>query len=354
MDPGAGGTTDPTMNGNTGGTGGVLPPGGLGVPMVSVSGQVLDFDTLMPLAGATSVAASGVSPVPAVSMNGADFVLTNVQPYSVFYLIASSPPDYRSTYNAPVSVSASDVTGAQELAVKESTLSSFATAFKVTQTSGTAVLMVRTVDGSGMPLAKVPASAFGMSGTNGAQGPFFLDDKKQPDPMLTATSSSGWAILFNVPPGSVEFSAPAASGLTLTSPAAPVSANLVTVADVIVQQAGMAPTPPTNVSFATQIVPIFMRRGCVNCHSGNGPGRDLGGLTLDGSIVIDYRNVVTNISPNFGTTRVDLKNPANSLVLTMPGYENPPDKHPTVVFATTMDPDYLLLLSWIKAGAPNN
>ena len=64
---------------------------------------------------------------------------------------------------------------------------------------------------------------------------------------------------------------------------------------------------------ATQIVPIFMRRGCVNCHSGNGPGRNLGGLTLDGSVVIDYRNVVTNISPDFGITRVDLKSGTRTL-----------------------------------------
>ena len=39
---------------------------------------------------------------------------------------------------------------------------------------------------------------------------------------------------------------------------------------------------PMNVSFAKDVVPIFTNRGCVNCHSGNGPGKDLGGLQLSG------------------------------------------------------------------------
>src|SRR5690348_9048496 len=49
---------------------------------------------------------------------------------------------------------------------------------------------------------------------------------------------------------------------------------------------------PTNVSFSTQIMPIFDARGCVACHSGNGPGKDLGGLQLDGGTPKVYSELV--------------------------------------------------------------
>ena len=64
--------------------------------------------------------------------------------------------------------------------------------------------------------------------------------------------------------------------------------------------------------------------------------------------------LVQTISPNFGVTRVNLTTPHKSLVLTMPSYENPPDPHPTVVFTSSADPDYVKILTWIKEGAKFN
>src|SRR4029077_18754117 len=78
---------------------------------------------------------------------------------------------------------------------------------------------------------------------------------------------------------------------------------------------------PVNVKFGAQIVPIFQARGCQACHSGNGPGKDLGGLTLDGSANLIYRELVEE-RPN---TRVRVAAPETSLVLTMPSREVPPD-----------------------------
>jgi hypothetical protein len=112
---------------------------------------------------------------------------------------------------------------------------------------------------------------------------------------------------------------------------------------------GSAVVLPTNVSFATQIVPLFETRGCVACHSGNGPGKDLGGLQLDGGIPKIYSELVQE-SP----LRVQVAMPEKSLVLTMPSAENPPDAHPVVAFASASDPDYLRLLVWIREGAKNN
>jgi hypothetical protein len=112
---------------------------------------------------------------------------------------------------------------------------------------------------------------------------------------------------------------------------------------------GSAAPLPTNVSFATQIMPIFDARGCVACHSGNGPGKDLGGLQLDGGVPKVYSELVTE-----NPLRVQTATPEKSLVLTMPSAENPPDAHPVVTFTSAEDPDYLKLLVWIREGAKNN
>ena len=106
---------------------------------------------------------------------------------------------------------------------------------------------------------------------------------------------------------------------------------------------------PTNVSFATQVVPIFNSRGCVACHSGNGPGKDLGGLQLDGGDPKIYSELRTE-----NPLRVQLAMPEKSLLLTMPSAEQPPDNHPVVAFTTPEDPDYLKLLVWIREGAKDN
>jgi hypothetical protein len=108
------------------------------------------------------------------------------------------------------------------------------------------------------------------------------------------------------------------------------------------------------VSFSQQVYPIFAKRSCDPCHSGGGPGKDLGGLMLDTGLTKVFRELTQEISPNSGTTRIDLKQPAKSLLLTMPLAETPPDKHPVAPFASTTDPDYQTLLRWIEQGAKQN
>ena len=75
---------------------------------LQVSGQVVDFETQQPLAGAMTMATAALVPPPNVSVSGATFTLDGVPPFSVFYLIAGSPPDHRSTYNAPTTVGGRD------------------------------------------------------------------------------------------------------------------------------------------------------------------------------------------------------------------------------------------------------
>jgi hypothetical protein len=67
-----------------------------------------------------------------------------------------------------------------------------------------------------------------------------------------------------------------------------------------------------------------------------------------------YKELAQEISPNHGTLRVDVNNPAQSLMLRMPGREDPPDAHPNVTFASADDPDYILIHAWISEGALEN
>ncbi|HEY5950270.1 MAG TPA: hypothetical protein VIV40_32475, partial [Kofleriaceae bacterium] len=122
----------------------------------------------------------------------------------------------------------------------------------------------------------------------------------------------------------------------------------VTVATVVVTD-GAPPALPTNVSFANQVFPIFSKRGCVGCHSGNGPGKDLGGLTLDGSSNLVFKEL-TQENP----LRAKTVNPETSLVLTMPSAETPSDGHPNVTFTGPSDPDYIKILVWLREGAKSN
>jgi hypothetical protein len=134
------------------------------------------------------------------------------------------------------------------------------------------------------------------------------------------------------------------------SPVAPAAA---TIARVVVTDG--ANVLPTNVSFQTQVRPIFQLRGCEACHSGSGPGRDLGNLTLDGSPQLIYRELVEEEGAlTVGPRRIDLQMPEMSQVLTMPSAEDPPDRHPNVTFTGPNDPDYQLLLVWIREGARQN
>jgi hypothetical protein len=206
-------------------------------------------------------------------------------------------------------------------------------------------MFVHLVDAAGKPRAGVAATNFTIAG---ASGPHFLDANLMPAPAATSSSSSGWAVFFEVPVGVATLGQPATATVTLDMAISPLNAGTVTIADAKVTDGTLV--LPTNVLFATQIVPIFNLRGCYVCHSGGGIGKDLGGLTLDGSANLIYKELVLE-RPD---TRVRVAAPETSLVLTMPSRESPPDAHPNVTFTSGLDPDYLKLLVWIREGAKQN
>jgi hypothetical protein len=319
------------------------------VDSVTAAGDVQDFEDGSAVSGTVSISVLDLVPSPTVSVTGTMFTLSNVQPFSVFGLLVSATPGYHPTYNPLIRIDGTPLTGIKAFVMRDSYLTGLSTAFSHTPKAGAGTVFARMVDAKGNALSGIDATALQVGGAAPPVAAKVLDSNKMAMAGATVTSASGYVVLYDVPPGVLALSATAASKLTLATPAATVGADSETVVDIVVTMGAV--TLPTNVSFTRDVDPIFFSRGCVNCHSAGGIGRALGGLTLDGNKQTVWKALTQDISPNFNTTRVNLAMPDKSLLLTMPGYENPPDKHPIVVFATTTDPDYLKILSWIKAGA---
>lgn len=323
-------------------TGGEVPLGG----SLTVTGDIVDFQTGATITTGASVSTSGLLPAPQVTTSGSTFTITEIPENSAFQVLAGAPPTHRATFSAAVVVTNSDVDGVKAPAVSEAFLDSLATSFGVTPTAARGVLFVKLVDGAGVAKAGVAGSDLVVTG--GVIGPKFLDADLTPLPNATTSTTSGWAVFFEVPVGVATLGMAVNQTVTLEMASSPVNAGTVTLAEAKVTDG--AQMLPTNVSFLTSVYPIFTSRGCVACHSGGGPGKDLGGLHLDGGANLAYRELVTE-RPN---TRVKLATPEDSTVLTMPSREDPPDRHPNITFASPSDPDYLKILVWIREGALNN
>jgi hypothetical protein len=349
-DGGGGGEGAASSTGTAGaGTGGTGTGGGAMVQNVRVSGTVVDFETLMPIAGSATVTTTALEPPPTISVTGAEFTLENVPPFSVFHLLAGAPPEYRNTYNTATETTDMDVAGVQAPILKETYIATLNSAFGVTPAGGTGILVARLVDEAGMPRAGVPGNVLTLNGAQPPIAPFFLDANKAPDPQANATSASGYVVFYNVPPGLVTLGAEEGGGWTITAASAPVAAAVVTLADGLAGMGG--PILPVNVSFSTDVVPIFSARGCANCHTtGNAPGD----LQLSGGENTIYQELVQEISPKFNVVRVNLGMPAQSLILTMPSLDVEPDSHPNATFISQNDPDYLKIRVWIEEGALQN
>lgn len=318
---------------------------------VKVSGTVRDFRTHDPLEGSVSVSTQGLSPAPTATVTGADYVLEHVIGDSIFYVLAGAPPTHRATYGAAIEVDVDDLPDVDLDVVSEADLAAYAEAFGVTPSAATGVLLVQAVDDAGDPAAGVAAAA--ILPPAGADGPYFLDANLDADPAADETSASGWVVFFEVDPGLVGLTAGATSGVTIDMPQSPIAPATATVATMHVIEGDL--DLPTDVSFSQEVVPIFDRRGCQSCHSGSGPGRDLGDLTLDGSGNLIYRELVEESAATSATAkRIDPESPEDSLVLTMPSAEDPADPHPNITFSGPLDPDYLTILVWIREGALEN
>lgn len=312
---------------------------------LAITGSVVDFETNEPIASTASISTTGLNPPPTITTTGATYTIDNIPENSAFQVLASSPPTHRATFSDTIVVTDFDVAGVNVPAVSEALLAELATAFGVTPTAAKGVLFVKFVDDGGDAMANVAATSLLVP--SGIVGPKFLGPDFTAMPAATASSASGWAVFFEVPPGVVVLGAPLQSSISVQMAISSINASTVTIATAVI---GGELVLPTNVSFKNQIFPIFSARGCVACHTGGGIGKDLGGLHLDGGSNLAYRELTTE---RVGI-RINLAMPEMSLILTNPSREDPPDAHPNVTWTGPTDPDYLKILVWIREGAKDN
>jgi hypothetical protein len=325
-----------------GGGGGEPPLGGAN----TVTGDVVDFLNGNPIGTMATVTAIGL-PDATVSTTGATFTITDVPDNSLFQLLASADT-YVPTYSPAMTTTVGDLSGVKAYAVPSAFLSATASGYGLSPNAAKGVLLIQLVDSTGAPKAGVAGSNLVLSGITGASGPHFLNASLGPS-TATSSSTSGWAIWYDVPEGSVTLGVAANATVTLQMAQSPISAASVTIALAQVT-AGAPPPPPTNISFSSQVYPIFTSRGCVECHSGNKIGANLGDLSLDGGSNHVFNQIVTTSHPD----RVVIGTPATSRILTMPSYSSPSNGHPVVVFTGPQDKDYVTILQWITEGAKNN
>lgn len=104
--------------------------------------------------------------------------------------------------------------------------------------------------------------------------------------------------------------------------------------DFIVPEEVIDPTDPTveDVSFSSEIAPIFTNLDCIACHNTGGRAPDLTSANAYSSIVPSH---------------VNLDNPEESEIYTMP---SPNGSHPKKY----SEAQAALVLTWITQGAQNN
>lgn len=312
---------------------------------VSVSGSIVNLSTQAPVADSVMLATSGVSPAPSVQVNGSMFAMSGLPANSIFD-VSVSGTGYTTTSNA-MEVIDSDIAGTKLFVVPEAYFASLKTAFGSSGASN--ALILRVENSQGDALAGFATNQLMVAA---GAGPFVLDANRAPAVGAQTTTASGYIVYFNLAPGLVTVTPSPSATQPISGTSINVNANAVAIGKVVVGLQVMG--KPKNVSFRNDVSPIFAKRGCTGCHDGGGPGKDLGGLHLNGAYEKMYKELTQEVSPNYGVRRVLTAAPDKSLVLTMPSLETPPDPHPNSTFRSKGDFDYLTILAWIEEGAKNN
>ncbi len=330
--------------------------------VLSVSGLVVDFQTGDPVAEA-AVRTLGLNPVSEATLAGSEYELYS-PPYSAFHILAGAEPLYMLTVGAPVQVDGEPLAAVAAETMRHAYISLLAGIFDVTPTPGYGIVFAQATYDDGRPRSGLGPDVFNLADAPMVRGPYFLAEDLGPDPEATETGARGYFVLFDVPEGAATFISGPESTYSVTG-TSPTYRDAVTIMKVAVTDRDpadvvpdpttpMDPPPPDDVGpvdFVTQVMPVFVRNGCIVCHSAGGEGYDLGGLELTGDPRNVFDELTAEISPNFDRVRVNTTTPAESLLLTMPSFEDPPDDHPNAIFLDQYNRDYRLLRAWIEQGA---
>lgn len=320
----------------------------------SVTGKAKDYFTGTALAQ-VAIATDGMQPeLSGTTDSAGDYRLDGVPPGTVFY-VSTSRLQFRPTRNEPVRVETESIT-ADQLVVSLPDSRRQYTTLNLTPTAGTAVLFADLRRNNGTPLEGVPLTDIVLVDPAGAPvglGPYFFGptgDLVANATLATSTAYNGRARVgfLDVPPGPVVLkvtSTPPAGGGPRTEELQLVAAaDGATLAATGSQGAGPGMMART---FTTDVYPRLQTAangglGCANCHTAGGAGAV---LQYDLPVQMAYDAIMAR--PNVVVTAT----PADSLLLTKPLYDDPPN-HPNATFLDMNDPDYIVFLQWIMQGAP--
>ncbi len=325
---------------------------GAPVAGLQVTGKSKDYFTAVTLSS-VAITTTGMQPeVNGSSTATGDFVLDDVPPGSVFYVSAQREL-YRLTRNLAVRVTEASVIADQLVVSAADTRRQYVSVGR-TPTLGTAVVFAELRRNNGMPLEGVPLADIvlvdGLAAPVGL-GPFFFGangDIVSNLTLATSTAFNGRArvAFLDVPPGPVTLKVSTVNGMGL-----PVTEDV--LVEVTADGASIAATGAMGMgpgmgarTFTADIYPRLQTAAngglaCANCHTLGGPAAV---LPYDLPVQMVYDAI--KLRPNV----INLLAPAESLFLTKPLYEDPPN-HPNATFLDVTDPDYLIFLQWITQGA---
>jgi hypothetical protein len=312
---------------------------------VDVSGQVLGFSPQAEIEGQAEIVELGLSFPIDIQVTGSSFTIRRVPRQSVL-LIEVSAPGHRPTMNAPIVAANQDLEDVKVFAVSEAYIDEIASTFALQDSSTLVLALVQNADGQ--PFADIEKGVFELATPTPGEGPFLLGSDLRPRADLVSTTSSGY-VVFSGATGDLAIKAREGRGYQVEGPGASLDTGEVALLRLLASPGELA--LPTDVALENDIVPIFEARGCTECHTKNGEGKQLGGLSLEGDANHVRQELMLEVSPRTGIVRVNTAAPRNSLLLTRPNAEFPPDVHPYTTFNGVLDEDYLKILSWIQAGA---
>lgn len=324
---------------------------------VRVSGKTKDYFTGMPLS-AVGLRSEGMEPQLSATTDGTgDFAFPAVPPGSAFYLTAMRTA-YRPTRGLAVRVEDMAVVSDQPVVSLSDTRRQYAT-LGLTAAVGTAVVFAELQKHNGTPLTGVPLTDVKLVDAADQPvglGPYAFGPGGDLVPVATQATTvdvGGRARVgfLDVPPGSytlkVTYTAGAGTPMTDTARV-----------DTTAEGASLALTGGTTAggmggggggmarTFTADVYPRLQTAAngglaCANCHTAGGAAAV---LPFDGPVQATYDAIKAAAGV------VDLATPANSMLLTKPLYEDPPN-HPNATFLDANDPDYIVILAWITQGA---
>lgn len=343
--------------------GGVNSPAGT----VSVSGVVRDWRTGAPVAAA-SLKTVGILPQLTADSDASGKFRFDTVPINGYLILDVSAVGSVDTLSPTILVQQQNVTNLVVLLVSQADAAATLTGFSVTQSNGHGTVLGHAVNlNTGAGLGGVAAIQL-LPLSFDQDGPHFLDlSDGVPTPPITATTSGGGFVYFNVSTGNIAVQA-SQTGFVFQPVASVIQNGAWSIVDLQGDGGGPGGTPtptPTGTpgpqSFATNIYPIFKARGCSganSCHlQANSGALPASGLTLGGPASGGHKVTMADVYNNITNTTgvINLADPPASQILTRPLFLDTTGlPHPADIYQNTSDPDYQKVLRWIVDGAQNN